>query len=546
MVINAEVFLLDIFMNRKLLFWSISTALAGLLFGFDTVVISGAEATIQHLWNLSGSMHGLAISSGLWGTVLGAVLGSIPTERLGRKKTLIIVGFLYLISALGSAIAFNVSSFIFFRFIGGVGIGFATIASPLFIAEISPAKDRGKLTALFQFNIVFGILLAFLSNFIIAHIFPPTTSWRWMLGAEGLPAFIYLLMCFGLPESPRYLIVNRGEEQRAKAILQEINPELNDQELDKIIEEVRVSSASKTPSKESTPFFTRRLRYPILYAFLIAAFNQLSGINIILYFAPRLLDLAGISDPLFAAISLGITNLIFTLMGVRFIDKLGRKTLLLIGCVGYILSLGICTFTFMTCAPLKVVSACTDAINSATQVQNLKNNKEILQADRACILEKYDQATHNLTLVATKDNYQGPTLVLEPNFTPEEVLTKAKEAKLVAAKEVGSKSLVVLGCMVIFIAAHAIGSGSIIWVFISEIFPTEYRARGQSLGSSTHWIFAAGLTLFFPIIMAHFDAYVMFGFFCFMMCLQLIWAKFMMPETKGQTLEALAKMLVRD
>ncbi|MBQ7738416.1 MAG: MFS transporter [Desulfovibrionaceae bacterium] len=534
-------------MNGKLLLWAISTALAGLLFGFDTVVISGAEATIQHLWNLSGSMHGLAISSALWGTVLGAVLGSIPTERLGRKKTLIIVGFLYFISAIGSAIAFNVGIFIFFRFIGGVGIGFATIASPLFIAEISPAKDRGKLTALFQFNIVFGILLAFLSNFIISHIFPPATSWRWMLGAEGLPAFIYLLMCFSLPESPRYLIVNRGDEVRAKAILSQINPELSDAELDHIIAEVRASADdSGSSSKEHLPFFTRRLRYPILYAFLIAAFNQLSGINIILYFAPRLLDLAGISDPLFAAISLGITNLIFTLMGVRFIDKLGRKTLLLIGCVGYIVSLAICTLTFMTCSPLKVVSACTDAINSATQVKNTQNNPDVLPADREIILEKYAQTSLALTQTVTKENYAGPTIVLSKDFTVDEVLKKATEAKLTAAKEVGGISIVVLGCMVIFIAAHAIGSGSIIWVFISEIFPTEYRARGQSLGSSTHWIFAAGLTLVFPIIMAHFDASVMFGFFCFMMCVQLVWAKFMMPETKGKTLEALAKMMVRD
>lgn len=532
-------------MNHKLLFWSISTALAGLLFGFDTVVISGAEATIQHLWNLSGSMHGLAISSALWGTVLGAVLGSIPTERLGRKKTLIIVGFLYFISALGSAIAFNVVSFIFFRFIGGVGIGFATIASPLFIAEISPAKDRGKLTALFQFNIVFGILLAFLSNFIIAHIFPPNTSWRWMLGAEAIPAFVYLLMCFGLPESPRYLIINRKDEVTAKNILHEINPELSDSELDELIASVR-ESVEDNKEQKKTAFFTRRLRYPILYAFLIAAFNQLSGINIILYFAPRLLDLAGLSDPLFAAISLGITNLIFTLMGVRFIDKLGRRTLLLIGCVGYIISLGICTFTFMTCSPLKVVSACTDAINSANQVKNIKNNADILPDERETIIQKFTTTAQALEKVLTKDNYSGPSLHLPPHFTPDDVLPHALTAKQIAAKEVGAVSIVVLGCMVLFIAAHAIGSGSIIWVFISEIFPTEHRAKGQSLGSSTHWIFAAGLTLVFPIIMAHFDAYVMFGFFCTMMCLQLLWAKLVMPETKGQTLEALAKMLVRD
>ena len=534
-------------MNGKLFFWAISTALAGLLFGFDTVVISGAEATIQHLWNLSGSMHGLAISSALWGTVLGAMTGSFPTERYGRKKTLTIVGFLYFVSALGSAIAWNVTSFTFFRFIGGVGIGFATVASPLFIAEISPAKDRGKLTALFQFNIVFGILLAFLSNFIISQLFPPETAWRWMLGAEALPAFIYLIMCFGLPESPRYLIVNRGEIEQAKNVLRQINPEMSEQELDNLIAEVKAASNVDNPEQKQkkVPFFTRRLRYPILYAFLIAAFNQLSGINIILYFAPRLLDLAGLSDPLLAAISLGITNFIFTLMGVRFIDKLGRKTLLLIGCIGYIISLGVCTYAFVSVTPLKVVSACTDVVNSAKQVKNIPNTPDLLPEDRDSILAKYDHAKEVMFAVVTPDNFKGPALTVNKNSSVDEILRQAGEIKVIAAKEVGGVSLVVLGCMILFIASHAIGSGTIIWVFISEIFPTENRAAGQSLGSSTHWIFAAGLTLFFPIVMAHFDAGVMFGFFCLMMCTQLVWAVVMMPETKGQTLEALARKLVR-
>ncbi|MBQ7739112.1 MAG: sugar porter family MFS transporter [Desulfovibrionaceae bacterium] len=535
-------------MNGKLFFWAISTALAGLLFGFDTVVISGAESTIQHLWNLSGSMHGLAISSALWGTVLGAVTGSIPTEGLGRKKSLIIVGFLYFISAIGSGVAWDVSSFIFFRFIGGLGIGFATVASPLFIAEISPAKDRGKLTALFQFNIVLGILLAFLSNFIISLIFPPETAWRWMLAAEGLPAFVYLIMCFGLPESPRYLIVKRGETEKAKAILKQINPEMSDKELDALVADVRHDiEQSQMRAKKRTPFFSRRLRYPILYAFLIAAFNQLSGINIILYFAPRLLELAGSSDPLFAAISLGITNFIFTLLGVRFIDKLGRKTLLLIGCVGYIISLGVCTCSFMSCAPLKVVSACTDVLHATTQMEKVRQEPEMfLPADRAEILAKHNAAIDALNDVAIPANYNGPHLALAKDAPLDLIRTKVNQTKMIAAADDGSVSIIVLGCMILFIASHAIGSGTIIWVFISEIFPTEHRAAGQSLGSSTHWIFAAGLTLFFPIVMAHFDAGVMFAFFCIMMCIQLAWATMMMPETRGQTLEALARQLARD
>ncbi|MBQ9537125.1 MAG: MFS transporter, partial [Desulfovibrionaceae bacterium] len=356
---------------------------------------------------------------------------------------------------------------------------------------------------------------------------------------EALPAFIYFLMCFGLPESPRYLIVNRGDEAQAQAILAQINPELSTAELQNIIAEVRAASEQdQAHSAQKTQFFTRRLRYPILYAFLIAAFNQLSGINIILYFAPRLLDLAGLSDPLMAAISLGITNFIFTLLGVRFIDKLGRKTLLLLGCVGYIISLAICTYFFVTYTPLKVVSACTDVIHSAEQMQKIAQEPAISPQDRADIHAKYD---HALAVWL-----KMPGISLNTTSPVSEVLTQAKEAKLQAAKEVGHVSIVVLGCMILFIASHAIGSGTIIWVFISEIFPTEHRAAGQSLGSSTHWVFAAALTLIFPIIMAHFDAGVMFGFFCLMMCCQLVWALMMMPETKGQTLEALAKKLVRD
>ncbi|MBR4329324.1 MAG: sugar porter family MFS transporter, partial [Candidatus Riflebacteria bacterium] len=334
-------------MNKKLLLWAITSALAGFLFGFDTVVISGAESKIQQLWSLSGSMHGLAISAALWGTVLGSIFGSIPTAKYGRKKTLIFNGVLFLVGAIGSAVAWNVSSFFIFRFIGGLGIGISTIAAPLFISEISPAGDRGKLTGLFQFNIVFGILIAFFSNYVIANIAPDESAWRWMLGIQVIPSIIYTIMCFSLPESPRWLIVDAKNEAEGKKVFSLINPEMSDNELNELVSTVKASAAEEGKLKQSaSKFFSKRLRYPILFAFLIAAFNQLSGINIILYFAPRLLGLAGIEDPVAASIALGVTNLIATFIGIRLIDLLGRKTLLLIGCVGYIASLSVCTYAF--------------------------------------------------------------------------------------------------------------------------------------------------------------------------------------------------------
>ena len=284
-------------MNKRLLLWAVTSALAGLLFGFDTVVISGAESKIQQLWSLSGTMHGLAISAALWGTVLGALIGSIPTAKWGRKKTLIFNGFLFVLGAAGTAFSWNFTSFALCRFIGGIGIGISTIAAPLFIAEISPAQDRGKLTGLFQFNIVFGILLAFFSNFVIMQFAPEQTAWRWMLGIQLVPAVLYTILCFSLPESPRWLITAAKKDAEAKHIFSLINPAMDNSKLDNLIAQIKQSAIEEGKNKEATTkFFTRRLRYPILFAFLIAAFNQLSGINIILYFAPRLLGLASWLD----------------------------------------------------------------------------------------------------------------------------------------------------------------------------------------------------------------------------------------------------------
>ncbi|MEM9789143.1 MAG: sugar porter family MFS transporter [Planctomycetota bacterium] len=431
--------------HLRLFFWSITAALAGFLFGFDTVVISGAEQDIQELWRLSAGMHGLAMSMALWGTVAGALVGSWPTDRLGRKRTLLCIGVLYLVSALWSALATDVVTFMIARFIGGLGVGVSTVAAPLFIAEIAPAKMRGRLAGMFQFNIVLGILVAFASNSALANV--GENDWRWMLGVEAFPALLYSLMCFTLPESPRWLIGVREDRAAGVAVLHRINPDATDKDVEAMADEI--AAVSHEPASAGR-FWTARLRPQILLALLLVFFNQLSGINAILYFAPRIFVLTGLekSAALLQSIGIGVTNLVFTLLGLWLIDRLGRRSLLYIGSFGYIASLGLCSFAFYT------------------------------------------------------ENYA-----------------------------------IVPACVFAFIAAHAIGQGAVIWVFLAEIFPNHHRAQGQSLGSSTHWVFAALLTMFFPAMVTAFAPGTVFAFFCFMMVLQLVWVKTMVPETKGRTLE---------
>ena len=437
--------------NKKLFFWALTSALAGFLFGFDTVVISGAEQTIQTLWGLNSTLHGLAISMALWGTVIGSLVGGWPTEKLGRRKTLLSIGILYFVSAVGSAYAPEVYSFMVARFIGGLGVGISTVAAPLYISEIAPAKDRGKLAGMFQFNIVFGILIAFLSNALLAGI--GDNAWRWMLGVEAIPALVYSVLCFGLPESPRWLITHGGDREGGINVFRRINPDATDGELNTLADEV---AASVSHTDCAAKFFTRRLMKPISLAFFIAFFNQLSGINAVLYFAPRIFKMTGMEESaaLLQSVGIGVTNLIFTFVGLWLIDRLGRRMLLYIGSFGYIGSLGLCAWAFHT------------------------GNVAIVPA-----------------------------------------------------------------CIFAFIAAHAIGQGAVIWVFISEIFPNRNRASGQALGSFTHWIFAALLTLFFPKMVEAFAPGTVFAFFCFMMVLQLVWVKFFVPETKGIPLEEMQKKL---
>lgn len=527
--------------KSRLLFWSITSALAGFLFGFDTVVISGAEKQIQELWLLSGSMHGIALSAALWGTVLGSLLGGYPTAKYGRKKVLISIGILYLVSAIGSALANDVYFFMIARLIGGLGVGVSTIAAPLFISEIAPAKDRGKLAGLFQFNIVFGILVAYFSNYLIGSVVADSVAWRWMLGVEAIPALIYAMMTFTLPESPRWLITHAKKRKEGTSVFRKINPEMSEDAIEMLVQEVENSVSIKA---KKSRFWTKQLTVPILLAFLIAFFNQLSGINIILYFAPRLLDLAGISDTLAASIGLGVTNLIFTFVGLWLIDKLGRRMLLFIGSFGYIISLGIIAVVFLSITEFKVVSNAIDLIGNSTQVIQIENNVGFrTPADEKKIFADFEKAKKELVSSSELIKYEGNRISIPNSASPESIKVIAENAKIESSKLLGVTSWIVLICIIAFIAAHAIGQGTVIWVFISEIFPNDHRAAGQSLGSFTHWIFAALLTLFFPVVIKNFDTGIIFAFFCFMMILQLIWVKFMVPETKGSSLEEIEEKL---
>ena len=527
--------------HYKLFLWSITSALAGFLFGFDTVVISGAEQNIQTIWGLSGFMHGLCMSAALWGTVLGAMFGGWPTERLGRRITLLAIGVLFFISAVASGLASNEFLFMIARFIGGVGVGASTVAAPMFISEISPANSRGKLTGLFQFNIVFGILVAFLSNYLIGKHMDSAIAWRWMLGIEALPALVYTVLAFTLPESPRWLIAHAKKRDEGIKVFKKINPDFSNDQINRLVSEVE-TSVSET--KSDAKFWTSRLRLPIALAFLIAFFNQFSGINIILYFAPRLLGLAGIQNALAASASLGVTNLIFTFVGLWLIDKLGRRSLLYIGSLGYIISLGVCAFAFLTTPVFTTFSAADDLLNSAARVKAVQDGTIYFsEADKKSIILTYQQKKQAITEATKIEEFSGEQVTIPDDASLDQVTEIAASTKAHASKDLGMTSYIVLICLMSFIAAHAVGQGAVIWVFISEIFPNEHRATGQALGCSTHWVCAAGLTLMFPIAMRYLAPGVLFAFFCFMMCLQLIWVITMVPETKGITLEEMQHKL---
>lgn len=328
--------------HSRILYLSIVVALAGLLFGFDTVVISGADKYLQTLWQSSDLFHGwVVMSAALWGTVVGALLGSYPTNLWGRRTTLIAIGGLFLVSALGSALVSDPYTFGIFRMLGGLGIGISTVAAPAFVSEIAPPAQRGRLVALYQFNIVLGILLAFVSNYLLDDAGP--NAWRWMLGVEAAPALLYLALVPGVPESPRWLLLFRKDQSGARQVLERLYPE---EDVETHLQSIQESQHS--PERGSESIFQPRYRRALWLAFFIAFFNQVSGINAFLYYAPRIFELAGLGDAAshLSSVGVGLANLLFTVLGLALIDRLGRKTLMYVGSVGYILSLGLVALAF--------------------------------------------------------------------------------------------------------------------------------------------------------------------------------------------------------
>jgi len=439
---------------------SLIAALAGFIFGFDTVVISGANQPVKELWQTSPWFHGFFIMSmALWGTVIGAIFGGKPTQAWGRKKTLLWIGILFSVSAVGSAVSQNPYLFSFFRFIGGLGIGVSSVAAPIYISEISTAKTRGRLVAMYQFNIVFGILIAFLSNYFLQGV-GGANDWRWMLGIMAVPSLIYTIMVLGIPESPRWVLSVKNDVAAARKTLNRLGVTNVDVEVNAIMDNYRL----QTRLGDSTNLFNSKYKKLVGLAFLLAFFNQLSGINFILYYAPEILERVGLAakDSLKNSIYIGGVNLMFTFVGLYLIDRIGRRTLLLLGSVGYIISLCLVAYAFKAGA--------------------------------------------------------------SPSF--------------------------LLSFLLMFIAAHAIGQGAVIWVYLSEIFPNNIRNKGAAFGSSVHWIFAAIITLVSPVFLDKDNGifknnpWPIFAFFAFMMALQLVWVLFKVPETKGVSLEELEKKLV--
>jgi len=434
-------------MNKKLILWSITVSLGGFLFGMDVAVISGAEQDIQKLWNLSTLLHGLAVAIALYGTVIGAGFGGWPSDKFGRKRTLQWIAFLFIFSAIGSAIAPNVNIFMFFRFIGGLSIGASSVVAPIYISEIAPPKYRGRMGISFQLNIVLGILLAYVSNYFLSGV---PDDWRWMLGIVAIPAILFYALLFFTPETPRWLILHKGDMREARKIIAYTDPEV-EKEVNEIVQ-------SKTDLNGVVDkFFSKKFKTPILLAFLFALFNQLSGINAIIYYSPRIFAMTGLGEEsaLLSSAGIGLVNLVFTVLGWFFIDRFGRRVLMYIGSVGYIVSLSLIALAFFN---------------------------------------------HSYANV--------PVFIFA------------------------------------FIASHAIGQGSVIWVFISEIFPNSVRASGMAWGCLTHWVLAAVVANTFPFFSEEFGGGIIFAFFALMMILQLLYVWLLMPETKGVSLENLQKQIV--
>jgi sugar porter (SP) family MFS transporter len=429
---------------------TVVAALGGLLFGFDTAVIAGTTRALTDTFHLSERALGFTVASALCGTIVGALFAGILGDRKGRRGALQLMGVLYFISAIGCAFSWDWYSLIAFRFIGGLGIGGSSVLGPMYIAEISPARSRGRLVGFFQFNIVFGILVAYFSNYLIGLAGFGPLEWRWKLGVAAIPAVVFFLMLIGIPQSPRWL-VKKGRVEEARVVLRNIGEENYEQELAEIVE-----SIDATHSLGNEPLFIAKYRLPVLLAILIGMFNQLSGINAILYYLNDIFGRAGfdkVSSDL-QAVAIGATNLLATILAMSVIDRLGRKLLLLIGSVGTALCLGGVAAIFFT-----------------------HRHEELL-----------------------------------------------------------------VWLLVGFIGFFAFSQGAVIWVYLSEIFPNRVRAKGQSLGSFTHWFMNALIAWTFPQV-AKSSGAAPFMLFSAMMALQFFVVLFIFPETKGLSLEQMQKKL---
>lgn len=437
----------------RFLFWSFVVALGGFLFGFDAAVISGVEKPIQQYWNLNTIQYGLTISISLVGTVIGSLLGAIPSDRFGRKSTLYIIGFLYLISALGTSQAGNWYIFLAFRFIGGLGVGVSSVTVPTYISEISPADKRGRLVSLFQFNIVLGILASYLSNYLLGLL--GDYSWRIMLAIQVVPSALLIFMLRFIPESPRWLILNKRDMTQAVKTLELINPASFNQDLLAIYQSVEKEAG--TQKKE--PLFSMLHRTPIMLAIMFAFFSQVSGIQAIIYYSPKLFEMTGFGtdSSMLSTVGIGIINVLFTLLAMNFIDFIGRKTIMIIGSFGLIVTLGLVSISFF-------------------------------------------MSQFNTWLIPLS--------------------------------------------LFIYTGFFAFSQGAVLWVFISEIFPNHIRAKGITLGSTTHWVMAAVIALFFPYLIEKAGGGNVFLFFSFMMCIQLVFVWKLMPETKGRSLEQIEDRLI--
>ncbi len=436
-------------LNSTLLKSTVVAALGGLLFGFDTAVIAGATQALKTLYQLSPLGEGFTVASALIGTVIGSMLAGIPGDRYGRRDSLRGMAVLYVVSALGCALAWNWTALVIFRFIGGLAIGGSSVLGPMYIAEIAPAKWRGRLVGLFQFNVVLGILLAYLSNYVLGTMGFAAAEWRWKLGVTAVPAAFFFLMLFGIPRSPRWL-VKKGRIDEAREVLRLVGEENYEQELKDIVESIDAEHVT------SDALFTAKYRVPIFLAISIGMFNQLSGINAILYYLNAIFEHAGFSKVSgdLQAVAIGATNLLFTMLAMSVIDKLGRKKLLLVGSVGTALCLAGVAAIFLT----------------------------------------------------------------------------------------GRHENLLVWMLVGYIAFFAFSQGAVIWVYISEVFPNRVRAKGQSLGSFSHWIMNALISWTFPLMAASSGGYP-FVFFSAMMVLQFFVVMFFYPETKGISLEDMQKKL---